>query len=434
MKINRTNLTERLLNSIRKVIAGRESRFCFKRPVSFNASYLESTGLYVHIPFCKSLCPYCPYNRIGYNEALMNRYIDALVREIDFYGRHYSRSRIDTVYFGGGTPTLAGKRLIEITDALRKNFNISSGLCIETNPDNINETNLGILKECGFNSISIGIQTFNEHMLKLIGRKYSAEDADNALQNVRNAEFKHINADLLFALPGQTVQDITMDIEHMLKYEPSQITFYPLFTFPYAEISRYRDIKSVKSPSLFKRRHMFYAIYDKMIDSGYEQCSVWSFRKRGNNERYSSVTRERYLGLGASSGSYYESYFTLNTFNIQYYIELIKRQGHSVVLDMPFTKQMSELYDFYWRLYDTKIPVKRNLIYSNYNVHTHRSIKVLMKIMKYMAWIRKSGNHYEMTRSGSMWIHFIQNIFSLRYIDKIWGQGKKHKSPKRIYF
>lgn len=434
MKKQDIGITEQAMRSIRKIIAGRDSKFCFNRYEDGNKTVLSKTGLYIHIPFCKSLCPYCPYNRIPYNEELMHKYIDALMKEISYYGMYYSNANIESVYFGGGTPTLVGDRMKEIVQVLRENFSITNQLSIETNPSDINTENINILEECRFSSISLGIQTFNENMLKLIGRKYSPDVARNAIQLINKGNFRHINVDLLFALPTQSRKDIMNDIDIILQYKPSQITFYPLFTFPYSEINKYKNIKSVQSPSILKRRSMFYAIYDKMTDSGYEQCSVWSFRKKTANQRYSSVTRERYLGMGASAGSYYETHFTLNTFDVEYYIELIESKGHSAVLDMPFTRQMSELYDFYWRIYDTRIPIKRNLEYSSFNVKTHSIIKHLIRIMMNMGWIKESGNAYMMTRSGSMWTHFIQNMFSLRYIDRIWGQGKQQKTPKRICF
>ena len=162
-----------------------------------------------------------------------------------------------------------------------------------------------------------------------------------AVRKAIDSNIQQINIDLLFALPNQSNKDIEKDILTVLKYKPNQITYYPLFTFPYSEIAEFKQKESVQSPSIFKRRSMYYFIYNMMNKYRYNRCSVWSFQRYSDEKKYSSVTRERYMGFGASAGTYYEKTFTLNTFNVHEYIKSVRKRNHSVALSMNFTQNLS---------------------------------------------------------------------------------------------
>ncbi len=425
---------EHSIKIFRKALAGKGAEFKFIPAKHIEMPPLRETSIYVHIPFCKNLCPYCPYNRIPYDSNLIKPYVNALIKEIESYSMVYKNTNITSVYFGGGTPTIIGDELIRITDAIRKNYKTVGDFCIETNPNDISEKTIDVLNNCDFNSISIGVQSFNEKLLQSIGRKYNEKDIHSAITLAQKNHFDTINIDLLFALPGQTTEDLADDIRRVLEYSPDQVTYYPLFTFPYSEISEYKQIKYVKSPSIFKRRKMYYQLYDTFKNNGYSKCSVWSFKKDNNGSKYSSVTRERYLGFGASAGSYFETHFTLNTFNVPEYISSIKSKGNAVSLTMNFTKQLSILYDFYWRLYDTVIPINRKLEFSSYSIKRNMKLLIIIQILKLLKWVKKENKEYILTKKGCLWVHFIQNMFSLNAINTVWSAGKKHAWPKEIKF
>lgn len=132
----------------------------------------ENLGLYVHIPFCKSICGFCPYCKIVYSEELCDKYIDSLVREIHLVGGQYDgKKTVTSLYFGGGTPALAARRLKEIIDALNEHFIITEGIGVELHPDNVEPSVLNILKIAGVTKISIGIQSFREKFQNILGRK-----------------------------------------------------------------------------------------------------------------------------------------------------------------------------------------------------------------------------------------------------------------------
>jgi len=427
-------MNEIILKTARKILSGKNSNYVFNNSRKKSNLEIVNTSVYVHIPFCKNLCPYCPYNRVPYDEGMMSKYLDALKLEIEAKRTSGEKRFASSVYFGGGTPTLAGEHLKTICKTLRNVFDIEGDFCIETSPTDTNENVIKILDEAGFSFISIGVQSFKERHLKTIGRNYKREDIERAIVLLRSGKKKSINIDMMFALPNQTEEELIEDIKDALKLNPDQITCYPLFAFPYSEIAEYKKIKSVSSPSIFVRRRMYYLIYDTLQKEGYQRCSVWSFRKNPEQEKYSSVTRERYMGFGASAGTYHEKEFTLNTFSVSEYISSIKERGHASALKAVFTKRMAILYDFYWRLYDTYIPKKRVLETFSYSVQEDKELFVIMMILKIAGWAKEEKDGYTLTRSGSLWVHFIQNMFSLRSINKIWSEGKKNAWPERIEY
>jgi len=427
-------MREIFLKGARKILSGKNSKYVFEKARYKSNLEIVNTSVYVHIPFCKNLCPYCPYNRIPYDEKQMSEYVDALNMEIKNKEISGGKRFASSVYFGGGTPTLAGEHLISICETIRNVFDVQGDFCIEANPRDIIENDIKVLDESGFSFISIGVQSFKNKHLKIIGRNYDRHVIEKGVSLIKGGKKKSINIDMMFALPGQSEEDLLEDIKDAIALNPDQITCYPLFAFPYSEIAEYKKIKSVKSPSVFKRRRMYYLIYDILLKEGYHRCSVWSFRKNPEMGKYSSVTRERYMGFGASAGSYHEKDFTLNTFSVSEYISSIKERGHASALKAVFTKRMAILYDFYWRLYDTYIPKKRVLETFSYSVQEDKELYLIMMILKIFGWAKEEKDGYSLTRSGSLWVHFIQNMFSLRSINKIWSEGKKNAWPERIEY
>jgi len=395
---------------------------------------VKRTGIYVHVPFCEQLCPYCPYNRYPHNEALELEYIKAIKKEIYYYSKQFSDLEVESVYFGGGTPTIVSEGLVDIIGELRKDFNIIGPFCVESNPADLTFNKISLLKENGVDCISLGIQSFNPKFLELIGRKYSVEKIKEVLIWLEQAKFKTVNIDLMFALPGQSIQDLKEDLDIATSTFADQITAYPLFTFPYSSIGEYRKLKNVEMPKLSSRKKMYYFLYDYLIKKDYKRASVWSFKKEADTHRYSSVTRERYIGFGPGAGSFYGSLFTLNTFSVPDYISSFNKKGEAVALQMSFSRRLSILYDFYWRLYDTRIPKVRIVDGVNYRVADIKALKLFLILAKALDMVDEEEEAYILTKKGTFWIHLLQNYFLLRYINKIWSVAKCVPWPESIEF
>ena len=172
----------------------------------------ESLGLYVHIPFCKSICNFCPYCKVRYSAKLCERYIDSLIQEIHLVGGQYpGQKKATSLYFGGGTPALAANRIKEIIDALGEHFIITEGIGLELHPDNVTVETLQTLKKAGVTKISIGIQSFSDKYQKILGRK--TVDTAAMAAALAAVPFETVSMDFIFALPGQTFEDLRADID-----------------------------------------------------------------------------------------------------------------------------------------------------------------------------------------------------------------------------
>ena len=204
-----------LLTSLTRMWLTRTWRpFTFKNEYDRVLPYAEckSLGLYVHIPFCRSICSFCPYCKTVYEPALCDQYIDALIREIHMAGSWESgRKEVTSLYFGGGTPALAADRIGEIIRALEEHFVITGGIGLELHPDNVKPDLLMKLKKAGVTRISIGIQSFGDRYQKILGRKPVDPAAIKAALD--QVPFETVSMDFIFALPGQTFEDLRSDID-----------------------------------------------------------------------------------------------------------------------------------------------------------------------------------------------------------------------------
>jgi oxygen-independent coproporphyrinogen-3 oxidase len=183
----------------------------------------SNSGLYIHIPFCENFCPYCPYYKIRYNKDTALEYKKALIKEIDLYYEMFGPVTFSSLYIGGGTPTLMTDEIGEVLEHINKRFKIKGSLGIETNPRNIDKDTARKLKSLGFNLISLGIQSFNNDVLRKIGRNYNSDTAMNSLGDVLAENFDTVNLDMMFVIDGQTIDDIESDLTKAIKNNVDQI-------------------------------------------------------------------------------------------------------------------------------------------------------------------------------------------------------------------
>ncbi|ODN31142.1 coproporphyrinogen-III oxidase family protein [Fervidobacterium thailandense] len=428
-----------LTKAVRRFLVGSGFKFQFSASSDPKLSMerlmdngVDALHLYVHVPFCRHTCPYCPYNKVPWNVELANLYFSALNGEIDIYDTSLGALKIPSVYFGGGSPAISPKDLSNVINSLHKNFTITGDLCLEINPTECTEETLLTLKDAGVSVISVGIQSFQDKFLELIGRDYTASMAKKVLDTTLRY-FKNVNVDLMFALPNQTLRDVELDLRTAVESGARQITLYPLFTFPYSTVGRYRKLRRVKMPRLSTRRRQYYLIYDYLTSEGYEPVSVWSFMKKTPGERsirYSSVTRQYYLGLGAGAGSHFPWGFYLNTFSVEAYILRLRSGKLPTALEFSFNKRMDDLFWLYWRFYDTSIPQPE----FERRFGNDFKVKGLMKIFETLGFLRKGNGVFLLTKRGSFWIHLAQNHFALNYVNTIWSKALSEPFPEFIKF
>lgn len=413
---------------IRRLLVGKEQDFVFRPAHNIKPEPLKRTGLYIHIPFCKNLCPYCPYNKIVYDRRLADPYLDALLQEIEQYYNHLGRVEITSIYIGGGTPTNLIDKLGAALDRIRERFHVAGDICVETNPKDLDEQKIDLLLQYGVNLISLGGQSFDDRCLKLLGRNYSGAELNHVLEMATKAGFKSVNLDLMFTLPGQSATDIERDLNRAICSGVDQVTTYPLFTFPYSAVGRRQKIIRVRMPNLAARRRAYRAIHNFFLERGFQRVSVWGFL-RSPAPRYSSVTREHYIGLGAGAGSHVPGHFYLNTFSVEDYIKACRAGRLPTALGMDFTFKMELYYWLYWRLYDTHIPKKELFaLFGKDNLE----IKTLLGLLFVLKMAVDEGEQIVLRERGAFWVHLLQNYFALPYINNVWSAAREVPYPPQI--
>src|SRR5512144_1357161 len=190
---------------VRRLLADPRDTFAFRRPDNAGSPSLRQTGIYVHVPFCASLCPYCPYNRVPWDRDLATRYLEAVLREIGFQAERFPGLEVTSVYFGGGTPTVFPEGMARIVEALRSSFRLTGPLCTETHPADLTRAQTRLLRAQGFSSVSLGVESFQPRLLSLIGRHYGPPEISRALDWLAEEGFPSVNIDLMFALPTETM-------------------------------------------------------------------------------------------------------------------------------------------------------------------------------------------------------------------------------------
>lgn len=421
-------LVKIITKSIRRYLVGAKQEFIFRATDSIKLPLLQKVDLYIHIPFCKNMCPYCPYNKVKYNKELISPYLNAILREIEQYYAQLGKIKITSIYIGGGTPTNLIDELGTIIGKIKERFIISGDICIETNPNDINKETISKLVKYGVSLVSLGVQSFSDKYLQSIGRNYKASILYPAIDLILSSNFKSINLDMMFSLPGQNVKDVILDLEKAVNSGVNQITAYPLFTFPYSKVGKYLKLKKVKMPNIVIRRQMYKAIHDFCLTNGFQRVSVWGF-KRIDTPRYSSVTRDNYIGLGAGAGTHIPGVYYLNTFSVKEYIKTCSINRLPIALKMGFTEPMSLYHWFYWRLYDTYIP--KELLFELFGKNNKKIHKIL-RLIKMLKLSEENEDEIVLNERGAFWLHLIQNYFSLNYINKVWSVAQKNPWPKEI--
>lgn len=401
------------------------------KPFQFTGEYdsaltyddCENLGLYVHIPFCKRICSFCPYCKVIYQYDVCQSYIDHLLQEIHMVGKKQkAKKKVTSLYFGGGSPALAVGRLKEIVDTLKKYFIITEGIGLELHPDNITVEILTQLKQAGITKISIGIQSFQDKFLSILGRQqFNIEQMQEVLNKVN---FETVSMDFIFALPNQKIDDLKTDIETAFSIGANHIAIYPFIDFTFTD-SRITTMNKKNKRKLLDD----ITIYCK--EKGYTRDSIWTFSKKGN-ERYSSMTRDTFLGFGCSATTLLRNQFKVNTFSISAYEQRIDEGKLPTSLTIRFSKRQRMLYYLFWSAYSTKVDSRDFKKF--FGVPLEKMYGFELWIAKKMAFITENNGQYEMTLKGAFYYHYYENFYTLSYIDKMWGIMRQEAFPDMIEF
>ena len=195
--------------TLRRHLVGPEQAWTFSPPPrDWRPPRLVRTSVYLHVPFCRNACPYCPYTKVPYRPELVAPFEEAALAEVGWWAQAVGPAEVASVYVGGGTPTLALDSVARVLRRLRQRFPVSGDVCVETSPADVDDAAVAGLHEAGVTMVSLGVQSFRARHLARIGRRYTPAAAEEALARLAGGGFAAVNADFLFALPGQSAADV----------------------------------------------------------------------------------------------------------------------------------------------------------------------------------------------------------------------------------
>ena len=385
-----------------------------------NYNNIDNLGIYVHIPFCRSLCDYCPYCKEIYKKERALQYKNALLKEITLRCHNKRIKKVTSLYFGGGTPALLIEYLSEIITTLQKHFDITEGIGIELHPEDITEQNLLYLKSIGITMISIGIQSFHKQCLKSLNRK--KYNYANMAKIIKKANFETVDMDLIFAMPNQTQYTLKKDIEMAFRCHATQISTYPFIDFTFNN-NQYKPL------SEHKKKILSNTIVRYCNKTNKKRTSVWTFALP-DTKKYSSITRNHFIGFGTSAVSLFCDTMHINTFSVKQYINTLHHNKQPNALTLRFTMRQKAVYYLFWHTYTLHIDNR------DFKKEIGYDIEYLFRfefcIAEKLGLIKKCPYGYTITNRGAYYYHYIEQKYTRSYIDTVWRICKKQAFPKKI--
>lgn len=397
--------------------------FVFTNEFDQNLPYgdCEGLGLYIHIPFCRSLCGFCPYCKMVYDTELCGRYIDALIQEIHMVGGQTAgRKEVTSLYFGGGTPALAAGRLGEIVGAVEEHFTVTEGIGVELHPDDVTVPLLRTLREAGVTKISIGVQSFQEKYQTLLGRK--AVDLSALSAALEQVPFETVSMDLIFALPGQTFRDLRTDVDLAFSHGANHVAIYPFIDFTFTS-------SPLPAMDRGEKQRLLDRITTYCLERGYARTSIWTFSS-GPDAHYSSMTRDNFLGFGCSAATLLREQFKINTFSVQEYCRRVEDGVLPTSLTLRFSLRQRMVYYLFWTAYSTRVDERDFQRF--FGVPLQKMYGLELRAAKLLGLVTEEGGVWQMTLKGAFFYHYYENFYTLSYIDKMWGVLRREAFPERL--
>ncbi len=287
-------------------------------------------NLYLHFPFCQQKCFYCDFISLSNQEYLIDEYCQNLIKEIEIYGKKLKHVHINTIYFGGGTPSIVdSKNIAKIIKAIRENFQVNekAEITIEANPDSLNKEKLKNYLEMGINRLSIGVQAWQNDLLKLIGRTYKIKTFIQAYKWAREIGFKNINLDLIFALPTQTKKQWQESLTKIIELKPEHIACYSLEWDNHSVFANQQKNNMIRKAADQLDRQMYHLACKDLKKAGYHQYEISNFSKKDFTCHHNADfwKSKDYLGLGVAAVSRIANKTWQNSKNIKLYCQKLEK-------------------------------------------------------------------------------------------------------------
>ncbi|MEZ5116437.1 MAG: radical SAM protein [Candidatus Nanopelagicales bacterium] len=358
-------------------------------------------GLYVHVPFCGSLCPFCPYNKVRYQPGPAGRYLDSLRAEAEVYQAAAPGLTFTSLYVGGGTPTLCLAGLGWLAD-----LPVSGERAIEVLPTHMTGLRADTLCRSGFDAVSVGVQSFDPRVLRHLRRPTTVEGNRRAVALARD-RFRCVDVDLIFDVGYDEPDTLLRDLAEAFSYGVDQVSTYPLMRFGYTPFGKAQHDRHAEH-RLLRRATELAELH------GYHRDSVWTFRREGA-PGYTSITRPYYLGLGAGAATFTGESFLLNHFGLAQYDADVTRGELPVALAAHLTGARAALFRAFWQAYTGVLPLAAR----EDPLLGHPAAGAVAAVAQWLGWVGGSGR---VTAVGYDRFHDLERWVTYHLIEPLWAE------------
>jgi coproporphyrinogen III oxidase-like Fe-S oxidoreductase len=372
-------------------------------PEEVCAGLPDSPGLYVHVPFCLTLCPFCPYNKVRYRRDLAGGYLDDLAVEV---GRYLAVAPVpfSSLYVGGGTPTLCLDELEPLLDRVP----VTGERAIEVLPQHLTRAGAARLAALGFGYVSLGVQSFDERVLRRLRRPGTASGNRVAVATAVES-FDCVDVDLIFDTAYDDPRILLDDLRISFESGVGQVSTYPLMRFGFTPFGKGRHQRG--------REHDLLRVATGLAgEYGYQRRSVWTFHRPGAGT-YSSITRPYYLGVGAGAASFTGDLFLVNHFGLSAYREAVGAGRLPVARMARLPRTGAALYRTFWQAYTGTLPTQ-----SADPLLAHPASMALRRLIRLLGWGRATGDGVQLTPSGYDRYHDLERWVTYHLIEPLWAQ------------
>ena len=303
----------------------------------------KPTSAYVHIPFCTQICYYCDFSKVFIKNQPVDSYLEHLIEEYD----SYDIKKLRTLYIGGGTPTaLSAPQLAFLLEKLTDKLDLSylEELTIEANPGDLDQEKIAVLKASPVNRVSLGVQTFNDRMLKQIGRSHSEKDIYENIANLKKAGFDNISIDLIYALPKQTMEDVKTNVAKAIALDIPHMSLYSLILENHTVFMNRMRRGKLSLPKEDLEAEMFEYIIAELEKAGFEHYEISNFSKPGFESRHNLMywDNAEYYGIGAGASGYVDGVRYKNHGPIRHYLQAVEAGNARVQEEVLTLKEKME--------------------------------------------------------------------------------------------
>lgn len=366
----------------------------------------ESIGLYIHIPYCISKCAYCDFFSVTDSDSY-SRYTDALIMHMEDYSSGLANRPIDSVFLGGGTPSSLPKNaLLPLISGIYRNFRVTEDVefTMEVNPATVGQNELKAYKKAGVNRISIGLQSADDDELRSLSRIHTYEEFEQSYEMIRDAGFTNVNIDVMFGIPGQTVESLVRTLDKVCSLSPEHVSLYGLKVEDGTKFGEMKRKGTLHLPDEDTEFEMYCTAVDMLEQHGYKQYEISNFARRGyqcrHNLKYWNC--EEYLGLGAGAHSYLNGRRFAFKRDTHAYIEAMENpsSGTSIISEDYELRRGERIGEYVMLQMRLRHGLDTNLFAGLFGLSFERMYEKYLKLYVDNGFMEKRGSRYSFTLKG----------------------------------